>query len=253
VSGLARHDGLAVVSLQRGPDGSYTAVGLRYAGYRGEPDQRTGDPSPPWNRHVVASVANRGRPLDGQGARAAVTNDPATTGTPPAMAAAKPAVPLPDPVVKSAEQHGAGTAEASRPASTPAIDPSLLPPAAADGASSPAEPSVAGAPAVASPPLAPSPTDKLISSRGRSGWGPQQAQRASVRRAGHPPSAVTLKAPPPGLTGNLLTGAVSSDATTGNPTPPKRAANPGSAAPAAPAAGASGAASGGSGNQPPPH
>lgn len=39
ISGAAAHDGLAVVSLQRGEDGSYVASDLRYAGYRGQPSR----------------------------------------------------------------------------------------------------------------------------------------------------------------------------------------------------------------------
>ena len=35
VAGSPRHDGIAIVSLERGPAGSYIAVGLRYADYRG--------------------------------------------------------------------------------------------------------------------------------------------------------------------------------------------------------------------------
>ena len=37
--GTAGSEGLAIVSLQRGPDGSYAVSDLRYAGYRGQPGQ----------------------------------------------------------------------------------------------------------------------------------------------------------------------------------------------------------------------
>jgi hypothetical protein len=36
VAAQATHDGIAIVSLERGPDGSYTAVDLRYADFRGQ-------------------------------------------------------------------------------------------------------------------------------------------------------------------------------------------------------------------------
>jgi hypothetical protein len=85
VSGQASHDGIAVVSLERGADGSYSAVELRYAGYRGQTERpfrrgtgtRTSDASQASQRNAHSTTATSSQP-DGSGrlASAAFASDP---------------------------------------------------------------------------------------------------------------------------------------------------------------------------------
>jgi hypothetical protein len=118
VSGQAGHDGIAVVSLERGPDGSYTAVDLRYAGYRGHVSQpirpgtgtRAGDPSRR-SGHSTATARTQASGGDNQQAAAeplataSVTNDQDSGNGPsvPAILPVEvPATLIPDPDLQPA-------------------------------------------------------------------------------------------------------------------------------------------------------
>jgi hypothetical protein len=180
VSGRARQDGMAVVSLQRERDGSYTAIGLRYSDYRGHTERParggggagTGDSSqaPQRNAHAAAPQL----PQQSAGDSVSAANLPPATiamaggplsperSPPPAQTPAT-VVSTPGPATASsstddaASQHATPVSLVSKPVTTPSTTPSTEP-ATSPPVVTPTQPTTSQPVATPSPPVAtPSP------------------------------------------------------------------------------------------------
>jgi hypothetical protein len=254
VAGRARQDGMAVVSLQRERDGSYTAIGLRYSDYRGHTERParggggagTGDSSqaPQRNAHAAAPQL----PQQSAGDSVSAANLPPATIT---MAGGPPPAETPAAVVSTpgkatassstddpASQHATPVSIVGKPVTTPSTTPSTEP-ATSPPVVTPTQPTTSQPVATASPPVAtPSPPAATptqpappsapfpqgfpgpISSIGGSGNNPSAVwapARLPAAFAGHVP---TRSGPFSGTgsvttpTISLLTGAVTSVTTT---------------------------------------
>jgi hypothetical protein len=228
----ARRDGIAVVSLERGADGSYTAVGLRYADYRGQANRplrrRTGagtgtsSQAPQRNGHLSGATAPQtddgdvGFAANGRLATGSPTGDLDPNGALPSMLSTVTTSPtiVPIPIVPptasvtiapgavpaeikdpAASTAGSGTPVASPPAATPASSPPASPSAPSTPVS-PAVPPPTGVPTVQKLPPASSPGSK--SATGKTWYG-------TDRRGSGSSNAVTLKGSVSSPTINLLT------------------------------------------------
>jgi hypothetical protein len=214
VSGLASHDGMAIVSLERGRDRSFTAVGLRYAGYHGSanrpirPGTGTGDGSQTSERNGHSNAATPAQPDAGDNAPAASDRLATTSGAggPDAM-------------------NGPPASAMSSEETTPMLMPNpLVPdpivvPAAPDRSSPPVTPdtpSVTGTPALESM----YPPEPVISSNShyRSGiaWASDKTYGAADWHAHERPGAGRVWGSTSGSTIDLLTTAVTSVSTAGD-------------------------------------
>jgi hypothetical protein len=229
VAGAAHHDGIAVVSLERGVDGTFTAVGLRYAGFPGRdksPVHRgagtdSSQASPRGGRAPVTPAvqpeeADAGPVVNGR--MASVTADADAIGgslVAGTAGADTPLVVVPNPVVtpETATQTVAKEAVSAPSVPVPVTTPST--PASVVTPSAPVTPAPpTGPPMVEKGGMGIGSTNPVISSSGGNGNVSPSVKRHATAWHGHIPSrAVTLKGSTSGPTLNLVTGAVTSGAT----------------------------------------
>jgi Domain of unknown function (DUF5666) len=250
VSGQASHDGIAVVSLERGKDGSYSAVELRYAGYRGQTERpfrrgtgtRTSDASQASQRNAHATATTSSQ-QDGNGrlASAAFASDPdslaGSSGSAVSSLGTSSAItvdPIVTPVATDASAMLGAKVDASSKTTTvsplvvapPIITP--VPPISPPPITPPVAPPVA-------PPTGPPTVEGglgQISSTGGDGttnrWAAERARHAAARHMHELSNAVTLGGSTSGATLNMLAGAVTSVTIATEGTPAPRAPTPGS-------------------------
>ncbi len=258
VSDEAGHDGVAIVSLERGSDGSYTAVRLRYAGYGGSGvrpfDGRPGaeprhmSQAPRRNGHITAaaaaprehgvtSLAATGRlttvsasdELDLMKGRSVTPASPVQTH--PTLAS-NPV--MPDTIVAPAVPEASVTQHQTNVAGSPDVTraaPGVSDPVSAAGPRT--TPPIAGLPPVGQSPAAPPAKDPLISSTGSgrtvTAQALEKARRLAIERARARSRAVTLKGSGSGPPINLVTGAETSGTTAGSGAGPSKASAAGTA------------------------
>jgi hypothetical protein len=132
VHGQAGADGIAIVSLERKPDGSYTAVGLHYTDHLGPASGTSQSPGggsrgdalpPPPVRHsplVVSSVDPSSVPsAGGQPAAATISSATDTVISTGATDTTTPAAPVPTPTPTAAATTPTPTATTTTPTPTP--------------------------------------------------------------------------------------------------------------------------------------
>ena len=195
----AAQDGIAVVSLQRQPDGSYTAVDLRYADYQGHTRQPgrsgTGDASqaPQKTAHAAA-----GSPPP-----------PAANDIGPAAVGPVAAAPISSDTYSPAEP-AARTNDPAKGVSVTSVAPAALPAATPPDPPAPhVSPPVGGEPPVTAetPPTAGSATPVLTSAAKSTSGTPEAPSTVQITA---PPAAVT-QAPP---AGTAATGGTTPDGST---------------------------------------
>jgi hypothetical protein len=266
VSGEASHDGIAVVSLERGADGSYSAVELRYAGYRGQTERpfrrgtgtKTSDASQASQRNAHASTATSSQP-DGSGrlASAAFASDPdsstGSSGSAVSSLGTSSAITV-DPIVTPvatdpSAMTGVKVDTSSKTTTTTTTITTTVnpPPLVAAPVTTPVQPI---SPPPPTPPVAPlvtpppsgQPTPEGVvgivtssTSTGGDGtatrWAAERARHEAARHTRELSNTVTLGGSTSGATLNLLVGAVSSVTTTTEGTPAPRTPATGSPAP----------------------
>jgi hypothetical protein len=249
VSGQASHDGIAVVSLERGADGSYSAVELRYAGYRGQTERpfrrgtgtRTSDASQASQRNAHSTTTTSSQP-DGSGrlASAAFAGDPdSLTGSAVSSLGTSSAItvdPIVTPVGTDASAMMGVKVDTSPKTTTPVNLRSVTPPITTPVppiSPPPYTPPVA--PPVAPPPSGPATPEGGLgivtssSSTGGDGtathhWAVERARHAAALHMHELSNAVTLGGSTSGATLNMLAGAVTSVTMTTEGTPAPRIA-----------------------------
>jgi Domain of unknown function (DUF5666) len=250
VSGQASHDGIAVVSLERGADGSYSAVELHYAGYRGQTERpfrrgtgtRTSDASQASQRNAHSTGTASSQP-DGSGrlASAAFASDPdSLTGSSASAvsslgtSSAITADPIVTPVATDASAMLGVKVDTSSKTTT-AVDPPLGPtPVITPVTPISPPPIIPPVAPIVVPPTGPPQVESVgpISSNDSDGttnhWAAERARHMAARHMRELSNAVTLGGSTSGSTLNMMTGAVTSVTMTTEGTSAPRAPTTGS-------------------------